>query len=470
VQLSAPAAVRTFVDVQTADQSASRFSDYLTLADRIYFEPGQTTRVVPVSVTEDTTVETAELVLLSMSAPSGLALGSVGNLIIRDNDANGTVGIAIGDAIVNEGDGVAVLPVWLTAPSANLLTVEFAIAGASAVSGADFAPVSGTLRFVPGQTVQNIFVPILNDVIPEPDEFFNVQLSNPAGASLADANGVVRIGRNDMTAVARPTVSVEPFFAGEADGFVDIVVQVDRRSTARATVTLTSADTTASRFSDYGTVQAALTFDAGDTTRVVRLPVTEDIASEGTETLRAALSAGVNLTVSATLGAAVGAEWTTTTAPPRRNSCSARLRPIARDQRRRLLSGRDRAPGRCQPARLRQLRDGIERGQRRRLRRGVRCRTGGFAAGETARLVGLKVAGDTVLERNEDFTITLTRGRWHGGPGAQTARIRTTTSRRATAPRNWARTARSCSMRPITCRPTRSSSLRSASMRLPGTT
>lgn len=426
VQLSAPAAVRTFVDVQTSDQSGSRFSDYLTLSDRIFFEPGQTTRVVPVSVTEDTTVETAELVLLSMSAPSGLALGSVGNLIIRDNDANGTVGIAIGDAIVNEGEGFAVLPVWLTAPAANLLTVDFGVAGASAVSGADFAPVSGTLRFVPGQTVQNIIVPILNDVIPEPDEFFNVQLSNPAGAALADANGVVRIGRNDMTAVARPTASVEPFFAGEGDGYVDIVVQVDRPSTARATVTLTSADTTASRFSDYVTVQSALTFDAGDTTRVVRLPLTEDITSEGTETLRAALSAGVNLTVSTTLGSAVG------TLVDNDNGATASqfvFGPAQADRRETngnvfFLFEIERLGDVSQPAFVNfvtasSAANGADFG--------VAAMPNGqvqFAAGETARVVGLSVAGDSVLERNEDFTITLTPG-FGGtvGQGPQTARI-----------------------------------------------
>lgn len=419
LQLNAPASQRTFIDVASSDHTASRFSDYISLADRVYFEPGQTTAVLPLPITEDTNVEQAELVQINLSGGAGLTVGAYGSVIIRDNDGTGQSGIAIGDVVVNEGDGMAMAPVWLTAPAATLLSVDYALLGATAVAGSDFAAVSGTLRFVPGQTVQNIMIPIINDLVPEPDEVFNVQLSNASVGTLIDSNGTVRIGRNDMAAAIRPSVSAEPFFAGEADGFFEVIVQVDRPATARATVTLASSDITASRFSDYSGVTAALAFEAGDTTRVVRIGITEDVLAEGTETLRATLSSAVNLQVSSGAGAVTG----TLVDNDNGSTASQFVFGTAQADRREsngnlfFLFEVERLGDLTQPAFVNYA---ISSSAASGADFGLAALPSGqvqFGAGETSRLVGLAVAGDSVLERHEDFTITLTSG--FGGAIAQ---------------------------------------------------
>lgn len=53
-----------------------------------------------------------------------------------------------------------------------------------ATAGADYTPVSGTLTFAPGETYKDVQVPILADNLPEPDEDFNITLSNPVNANL----------------------------------------------------------------------------------------------------------------------------------------------------------------------------------------------------------------------------------------------------------------------------------------------
>ncbi len=412
VQLGAPSAQRVGVTVTTGDLSASRFSDYVFLSDSIVFEPGQTTLVVPLSVTNDNTDEGTELLQLSMPTITGAVAGAIGQVTLRDEDVAGPVGMGIGDVVVNESEGVAIVPVWLTTPAASLVTVDYALVGASAVLGADAAPGSGQLRFVAGQTVQNLVLPITDDVVPEPDEIFNIQLNNPSGASLIDANGTVRISRNDMTATARPTVSIETFAAGEGDGFAEVVVQIDRPVSVRGTVTATTADGTASRFSDYTFVSSVLSFDGGDTVRVLRIPYTQDTASEGTETLRMSLSSPTNLVLSASAASATGtivdddngaaqSQFVFGTAQADRRETSANTFFFVEVERLGDVS---------QPAFVNYT---VASSSASGADFGVANLPVGqvsFAAGETARLIGLTVAGDTALERHEDFSVNLGGG------------------------------------------------------------
>ncbi len=80
---------------------------------------------------------------------------------------------------VNEASGTASVIVYR---GGDILgNVDYTVIGASAVSGADFTVVSGTLVFPPGLMQQTITIPIINDTAVEGNEQFTVMLSNATG-------------------------------------------------------------------------------------------------------------------------------------------------------------------------------------------------------------------------------------------------------------------------------------------------
>ena len=77
------------------------------------------------------------------------------------------------------------------------VTVAYETADGTAVGGADYTPVSGTLSFPSGVTTRTIRVPILSDVVQEETETFFVDLRDPVGAVLGRGRGVGRIVNDD---------------------------------------------------------------------------------------------------------------------------------------------------------------------------------------------------------------------------------------------------------------------------------
>jgi hypothetical protein len=73
--------------------------------------------------------------------------------------------------------------VTLSAPSDQVVTVNFATADGTALAGADYLAASGTLTFDPGQTTKTIEVTVL-DPTSLPDKYFYVNLSGATNAPI----------------------------------------------------------------------------------------------------------------------------------------------------------------------------------------------------------------------------------------------------------------------------------------------
>jgi hypothetical protein len=78
----------------------------------------------------------------------------------------------------------------MSAANINPVTVQYTTAdGTATVADGDYAPVSGTLTFAPGQTQQTITVLVNGDAVAEPNEIFSVNLSSPTNAVLGTSQG-----------------------------------------------------------------------------------------------------------------------------------------------------------------------------------------------------------------------------------------------------------------------------------------
>jgi hypothetical protein len=78
-------------------------------------------------------------------------------------------------------------------------TIDFATADGTATAGSDYASASGTLDFAAGETSKTVAVVVNGDTTVEPDETFNVNLSNCVNCTISDSQGVGTILNDDLT-------------------------------------------------------------------------------------------------------------------------------------------------------------------------------------------------------------------------------------------------------------------------------
>jgi Calx-beta domain-containing protein len=214
--------------------------------------------------------------------------------------SGGPTDLSVSDAAVTEGaagGATAVFTVSLSAAVAQTVTVQYATADGTAVAGADYAPVSGTLTLPPGTVTRTVPVSILGDVLDEDDETFFLNLSAPVNATIADGQGLGTIADDDPL----------PFlFAGDGAvvegnaGTTPCVFNVLLAPVSGRTVTVNyaTADGTATAGSDYVAGAGGVTFPPGTTQQPVDVSVLGDGVTELDELFFLNLSSGVNATVS----------------------------------------------------------------------------------------------------------------------------------------------------------------------------
>jgi hypothetical protein len=183
--------------------------DYTAQSGTLTFGPGILSQTITVPVFGDRIGEWNETFLVNLSNPTGA--------LLRDAEAVGTIadnepGISIDHPYgidpltVVEGDGgttPAVFTVTLSQPYDQEVTVDYYT---STGHTSDIIAASGTLRFAPGQTSQTITVQVVNDLVHEDLEAFNVYLTNPSPhAAIASGAGYCYIEDNDPAA---PSISI----------------------------------------------------------------------------------------------------------------------------------------------------------------------------------------------------------------------------------------------------------------------
>lgn len=119
--------------------------------------------------------------------------------------ANPNGALYIDDASVTEGDsGTSQITfnVFRVGGDTGAVSADYAVSFGSAFSDADqtdlSGSVTGTVSFADGETLQTITIEVVADTIGEPNEFFDVVLSNPTGgATIGDGTGQGTILNDD---------------------------------------------------------------------------------------------------------------------------------------------------------------------------------------------------------------------------------------------------------------------------------
>ncbi len=198
--------------------------------------------------------EVDETINLKLSYPNQTVAIAPATVTIIDDDNAPTISIL--DKSGSEASGNFLFTVKLSNASSNLITVNYNTSNDTAIAGIDYTPVTGSLTFNPGVTIQTITVPILNDFVAESSERFFVNLINPTNASIADNQATGTITDNDIVGF---TISpATGLITTEAGGTASFKIQLTSQPTADVTLNLSS-----SKVSE-GTVSNSVTFTAAN--------------------------------------------------------------------------------------------------------------------------------------------------------------------------------------------------------------
>ncbi|MDX1412843.1 MAG: Calx-beta domain-containing protein, partial [Candidatus Promineifilaceae bacterium] len=154
-----------------------------------------------------------------------------------------------------------------TATDANV-TVDYAVTNGTAENGLDYTASSGTLTFINGNAGSKfINIPILEDIVTEPNETVNINLSNLIGTGVemgTPDSAILTITDDDVP--PQINFSSASFAVMENDplGKATIEVMLSHSSDSNVTVQYQTANGTATAGQDYQATTNTLTFLPGE--------------------------------------------------------------------------------------------------------------------------------------------------------------------------------------------------------------
>ena len=280
------------VDFSTTDGTAVAGLDYVGTNGTLVFLPGQTFKNFNVPVINDSLVEGNETVGLHLSSQTlgaGFAISNATLVIVDDDFAAGQFLFTTNNFFVDEFGGSVVVTVLRTNGSSGIVSVRLGTSDGTAVAGSDYAATNYVLTFADGETVKSIAIPIINDLILEPEEYFNLTLSQPSvGTSIFSGSAIVTI-LDDEFAPSYVGFSTNDFFVTELDGVATISVTRTNSRRGALSVDFSMSNGTAGN-ADYVATNGTLVFADNEGIKTFTIPIVNDGISEPAETVNLFLS------------------------------------------------------------------------------------------------------------------------------------------------------------------------------------
>ncbi|MHC5767311.1 MAG: Calx-beta domain-containing protein [Nostoc sp.] len=302
ISLSNPSYQQVTVNYNTSDGTAQiADSDYNSDLGTIIFAPGETSKVISISVISDNQSEANETFSVNLSGATNAAIAdSLGIATIIDDDNPTTVSIS--DVSIAEGNtGTttnANFIVTLSAPSLQQVTVNYNTSdGTAKTSDSDYNAASGTIVFNPGETTKTLGIGVIGDSKAETNETFSVNLFGATNTTITDSLGVATITNDDDP----PTISIADVLVKEGTtGMItnaNFVVTLSNEFYQRVIVNYSTSDGTAKESdSDYNFGLGTIIFDYGETSKVISIGIRGDNKVEPNETFFVNIYGAANAT------------------------------------------------------------------------------------------------------------------------------------------------------------------------------
>ena len=294
VALSAVSGRQVTVNFATSNGTATAGSDYAANSGTLTIPAGQASGTVTVVVNGDTLFEADETFTLTLSGPTNATLfDGVATGTIANDDA--APGISIADVSLAEGNSGSTafnFTVTLSAVSGLAASVDFATADGTATSPSDYGVVTGTVTIPAGQTTGTATVTVSGDTTVEPDETFSVNLSAPVGATITDGAATGTIVNDDGAVV----ISLGDATVAEG-GTATLTATLSASSSQTIAVQFATSNGTATAGADYSAASGILTFMPGVLTQPIAVTTLGDALDEDDETVNVTLSNATNASI-----------------------------------------------------------------------------------------------------------------------------------------------------------------------------
>jgi uncharacterized protein YjdB len=193
---------------------------------------------------------------------------------------------------VLESDGNALITVNRTSGTQGSVTVDYSTSDGTGKAGIDYKSVAGTLTFNEGEMSKTFTIPIIDDSIYKEKRTVNISLSNPTGGATLVTPDKAVLTLADDDPFNPGVLEFESFEkqVSENDGKVSIEVNRTGGSDGTVSVNYATSNGTAIAGSDYTATSGILTFNKGETSKLIQLPILPDDLKEDSETLILTLS------------------------------------------------------------------------------------------------------------------------------------------------------------------------------------
>ncbi|MGE0574900.1 Calx-beta domain-containing protein [Reyranella sp.] len=290
----------------SAPADAADFGGMLATGS-VSFAAGETSTTVTVDVSGDTTAEADEGFVVTLTNPSASAVigaASATGTILNEDASVSIDGQPLSQAEGHSGTRTFTFTVTLSGDKSVSRSVDWAVAGVVPGGGGNPANVgdfaghilpAGTLTFGVGETTKTITIETNGDVARESNEGFAVTLSNPsAGLGIDVATADVTIVNDDATATLEALAAVRPEGNSGSTSFTFAVTRAGDTTVAHSVAwAVTGSGTDPANGSDFtGAVLSSgtVSFAVGETSTVVTVNVAGDTAVELDETFTVSLS------------------------------------------------------------------------------------------------------------------------------------------------------------------------------------
>ncbi len=294
--------------------TATAVDDYVVSQGTLSFAAEETSRIFTIDIVDDTGVESAETLTITLSDPTGgadISSPNAATLTIKDNDGGGTTSGGSSASTFNfsalnysmsEALSSITIRVQRTG-STGTASVNYATVDSTAKAGSDYTSTNGTLSFASGETEKSFSISLNNDGNTEGNEKVLIRLTQPNGATIPEGNGEVELTIIDDEVIAFGTGSIK--FAEEEYDIDEeektITLTVKRTGGAMGTVSVDYETTNglAKAGEDYTSADSTLVFQAGETEKTITIGILQDDKDDPDEMFSVNLS---NVTHGAALG------------------------------------------------------------------------------------------------------------------------------------------------------------------------
>ncbi len=276
------------VNYTTVNGSAKAGTDYTQESGTLTFPAGETAQNIAVPIKDHSGATRSFSVTLSSPSSNATIATGTDTITIGANSGSAVTNPGISappNVVVGETDGYIDLPVTLSAPGINTVSVNYTTANGSGETqtGCYYTnPVyqgqSGTLTFTPGVTTEVVRVPLLNCGASLSTGFytFYLNLSGNSGASLVDGGTQIDV-TGDAPGGSTSGLFVKNAVVDASVGTVQVPVLLGGPSGSAqglpVTVNYTTVNGSAKAGTDYTQESGTLTFPAGETAQNIAVPI-----------------------------------------------------------------------------------------------------------------------------------------------------------------------------------------------------